>query len=414
MMERRDEAQLPPEADIRAALRRTTARLVEELNAPQATPPVWSEFEWRVAMAVAAMHGVAGLLAGRLRWHGHEVWEAFLQEQLTGTLRRLERIRALHARLDAAAREAGVAMQALKGSALIQLELYADGERPMSDVDLLVRPAQFETAAHLIEGLGFVPGAQVWKHREYVPVEAGDARAFGEHEANPVKIDLHSRIAERLPRREVEITERLFPQSAEPGLQIYPTLSALLRHLLLHAAGNLCDRSVRLIHLHDIAQFATRLAPADWEALFADGVDWWLYPPLLWADRCLPGRIPAAVLERAAAICPADLRRHMRACQFEEVLVSRFTAPALPGLAWVGSPRELLAYLKTRIYPGREASAQLRKAARGLDALQTTRWGRMPRWQRALQWVGGAPPRAITMYSVQRALQHRPSSTTSA
>lgn len=400
---------LPPKAEVRAALQRTTLRLAEELREPQASAPQWSEFEWRVAMAVASMHGITGLLAERLHWRGHEVWQAFLAEQRAGTAQRLVRVRALLGRLDAAAREAGIAVQILKGSALIEIGLYAPGTRPMSDVDLLVRPEQFEMAGALIERLGYEPLAHAWKHREYIPVNAGDARAFGEHDGNPVKIDLHSRVAERLPRREVDITGRISRLGDAAGLASYPSMGALMLHLLIHASGNLCVYCIRLIHLHDIAKLAPRLAPQDWVGLFAGNGDWWLYPVLRLVDCSFPARIPAWVLERAASVCPQDLRRHAMTYRIEDVSISRFSAPALPGIEWVDSPREALAYLKTRLYPGREASREMRRAQRGHAPLQTTAWGRMPRWQRALHWIGGHPPRAITMYSVQRALQHCPS-----
>ena len=46
-------------------LRTTTELLAQELAAPTSEPPRWSEFEWRIACAVAAMQGVSPLL------HGH-------------------------------------------------------------------------------------------------------------------------------------------------------------------------------------------------------------------------------------------------------------------------------------------------------------------------------------------------------
>ena len=65
-MVRIDEFPLPRMSFIRSALQLTTERIMGELNTPQAQTPDWSEFEWRVAMAVAVMHGVSALLALRL------------------------------------------------------------------------------------------------------------------------------------------------------------------------------------------------------------------------------------------------------------------------------------------------------------------------------------------------------------
>ena len=54
---------VPRPAVLQAALRKTTETLACELAHPSTAAPDWSEFEWRVAKAVAAMHGVSPLLS---------------------------------------------------------------------------------------------------------------------------------------------------------------------------------------------------------------------------------------------------------------------------------------------------------------------------------------------------------------
>ena len=147
-MHKRDE--LPPWPVVRRALAQTTHRLAQEVAAPAAHAPAWNEFEWRIAMAVSVMHGVSGLLAGRLRWQGPAAWQAFLEEQLEQSRRREARARGLLRALDTEARLAGVPLLGLKGSALLALGLYAPGERPMSDVDLLVHPEHQDRADAVI------------------------------------------------------------------------------------------------------------------------------------------------------------------------------------------------------------------------------------------------------------------------
>ena len=46
------------------------------------------EFEWRVARAVATIHGVSALLAHTLPWKGPESWRQFLAEQSEHTATR--------------------------------------------------------------------------------------------------------------------------------------------------------------------------------------------------------------------------------------------------------------------------------------------------------------------------------------
>ena len=72
---------LPPFANIQAALVAVTDRFVHELGAPEEAAPDWNDFEWGIARSVCVMHGLAGMLAGRLRWRGPESWVKFLGEQ---------------------------------------------------------------------------------------------------------------------------------------------------------------------------------------------------------------------------------------------------------------------------------------------------------------------------------------------
>ena len=90
---------------------------------------------------------------------------------------------------------------------------------------------------------------------------------LGEHSDNPIKIELHTSIRERLPIAEIDITALVFPPVPQAGLNAYPSTISLMMHLLLHAAGNMRANALRLIQLHDIALLAPRLASQDWEVL---------------------------------------------------------------------------------------------------------------------------------------------------
>jgi hypothetical protein len=59
---------LPWRVRVRAALRTVAECLALQVPAPASSPPDWSCFDWRTASAVAAMHGITGILAARLRW----------------------------------------------------------------------------------------------------------------------------------------------------------------------------------------------------------------------------------------------------------------------------------------------------------------------------------------------------------
>ena len=127
---------------LQRALQKTTEVLASELGNPTATAPAWSEAEWAVARAVAAIHGVSPLLADSLRWQGPLAWARFLAEQKAHTAQRFQRIEQLLQGMDRRAYEAGIALVPLKGAALHAMGIYTAGERPMADVDLLVREEQ--------------------------------------------------------------------------------------------------------------------------------------------------------------------------------------------------------------------------------------------------------------------------------
>jgi len=397
---------LPKPAVLQAALRSTTDRLAAELAGPLPLAPAWNEFEWRAAMAVSVMHGISGLLASRLAWNGPPHWQAFLAEQAEQGRRREARVRQLLARLHGAA---GMPLLGLKGSALLALEVYAPGERPMSDIDLLVRPADVQTADPLIRTLGYEAGITKHRHIAYEPLAQPAAPAFGEHEDNPIKIELHQAVAEPLPLREVDITVGLMAADAGPGLNPYSGPAALMRHLLLHTAGNLCSRSVRLIQLHDLAALGSRLSAADWAQALAPASDgrpaWWAVPPLRLALQLFPGRLPA-VPAAVLAACPPWLRRTRQG--LADLSLSHLGIPLLPGIAWARGPRDVLGLAWQRLYPAEQAVTA--RIVQRQHSLAGSAWTRRPTWLKALSFLLGAPPRAQTLYSVHRALAYRPAS----
>lgn len=403
--------ELPGQPALQLLLRDTTQRLAAEISAPTLQAPDWDEVSWRVAMAVAVMHGISSLLAGRLLWRGPPAWQAFLHEQAEHGRLREARIRERLAMLHAAAEAEGVPMLALKGSSLLHTGLWNPGERPMSDIDLLVAPGDMEAADRCIRAAGYTPGVRKRRHLAYEPVGQAAAPAFGEHEDNPIKIELHTAVAEPLPRREVDITASLAPRQPRPGLHGYASEGALLRHLLLHATGNLCLRCARLSQLHDIALLGHRQDDAGWAEALAPASDgrpaWWAVPTLLMVEQLFPGRLPA-VPQRVLQACPPWLLRASRGWDLTEVSLSRLAIPVLPGLAWARGPGDALGLAWRRLFPAEQAvTAQL---VQRQPSLAGSAWTRQPPWRKALSFVHGAPPRAQTMYSLHRALAYRPAS----
>jgi hypothetical protein len=400
---------VPPPTAFQGTLRKITETLAGELACPTQRTPDWSDFEWKIAKAVAAMHGVSPLLSKTLRWQGPAGWMTFLEEQRIHTATRHRRIAELLRHIDERGREEGIAAVALKGAALHAIGLYAVGERPMADIDLLVRPADAERTARLLKSLDFYESSVLWKERVFTPVVERAVGALGEHSNNNVKIELHERICEKLPWRITDVTDCVFPAQARPGVNAYPSTASLMIHLLLHAAGSMAFQALRLLHLHDLALLSSRMTEADWDQVLAqrrrDRRLWWAFPPLHLAARYFPSRIPNRVLSVLADDCPFVLDRVSRRKTLYEVSFSYPCVDAFPGIEWAQSIRELLEYVVNRVLPGAEHIALRESAAKSEAWASHSHWVRLSQGRRIVRWVTSRPPRVVTMHAVSAALR---------
>ena len=410
---------IPGRAELCAALRRITEALSVELSSPTSSTPDWREFDWGIARAVVAIHGIAGILLRDLRWREAPGWREFLEREVSATRDRLAQSQELLQELDVRARRKGIPIIALKGCALHALGLYQPGERPMADVDLLAKPAQFETASSLLLGMGFAAGRQSWKHREFTQATAPMADSADTAAASMLKVDLHSRLAEKLAYRDFELPGDPFAGSAEAGVRGYASPAALLSHLLLHTAGNMSSRWVRAIHLHDIARMAECLSAEDWVSMRATRWPdrWCLYPPLKLTDRYFPGCIDAATLRELESDCPRWLVRVTARQCLTDVSASNARVLALPELAWCASLKDLVRYVRLRAIPDRSELDDLRGLARTAEYGRGQNWFTMSQPARIATWLFRRPLRPATLHavktglaSVQRSLSPNPDS----
>jgi hypothetical protein len=404
---------LPPLDKVAAALREITEVLASEVTAPTEEPPPWDEFEWRIARAVTAMQGISSLLCARLRWKGPASWRGFLEEQRDHIGGRHRRIVELLHRIDLHARREGIALVALKGAALHTSGIYEPGERPMADIDLLVRDADVKATTRLLEDCEFALTFTTWRHHLFESrlERVSNSVSLGEHVDNPIKIELHTSIRERLPVCEIDITQFLYPSAAHAGLNAYPSAAALMMHLLLHAAGNIRAHALRLIQLHDIARLAARFGSDDWEELLsarpsARGL-WWAVAPLTLTVRYYPRAVPSFVIARLAVECPWLLRKIIHRQRLADVSWSNIKVYAFPGIEWSRTPQEALGFMISRIWPSGEARAELQRFAVHHPGASTIPWYGISQGARVLRWVFSKPPRVQALLSVRAALaQH--------
>lgn len=396
---------LPPLKTIRHGLRNATEALAEELALvrPGGVLPAWNTMEWQLASAVVAAHGVGPLLDRFSTWQ-HVPWRHFLREQRQHVADRHQRIEALLGRIDAAAREVRLPLMALKGAALHALGLYAPGDRPMADIDLLVRGSDIERVGDLLRRLGYECTYVVWKHRVFKPVTGAPVAGLGEHRDTPINIEVHTRIHERLPVSIVDVTQAIFPARPHPGLNAYPSHGALMIHLLLHTAGNISGRSLRLLQLNDIALLATRMSVMDWEALWDQRKPWWSWPVLRLVAKYYRNAIPATVLERARKDCPRWLRLVSSRQTLTHVSCSHLWLQAMPGIEWSRTAGEVLRYLKRRFRPDGETRRERVEMVRTQLWLQGQSWVTMSHGRRLVRRLRRAVPRMDTLYVVRAAL----------
>jgi hypothetical protein len=397
---------------LQGTLRKITERLAGELAGPTPVAPDWSPIEWRLARAVAAIHCVSPLLAGSLRWQGPAHWRDFLADQAQHVVARQRRIQRLLDQIDARSREAGIAIVGLKGAALHSMGFYRAGERPMADVDLLVQAADTAPAGRVLKSLGFSESFANWKHSVFEPEICKVHAGIGEHADNYLKVELHTRIAEKLPLRITDVTDSVYPHTPHPGLNAYPSNAALMLHLLIHAAGSMVYRALRLLHLHDIALVSSRMTGSDWDELVKQGRNanerWWALPPLQLTARYYPEAVPTDALAALCTQCPWTLRHVARRRHLSEVSLSYPWIEAFPGIGWSQSFAEIFEYIGGRIWPDEESLRQRELRAANDFVASQKQWSRLSQRRRMLRWMTSRPLRMETLHAVRMALSQAP------
>jgi hypothetical protein len=400
---------LPGLDQVESALRKVTEGLASELAIPSATAPRWDDFEWCIARAVVAMHGISPLLSAALRWSGPSGWLRFLEEQRNHIAARQNNISQLLTEIDARSRRQGIALVALKGAALHANGLYREGERAMADVDLLVHHVDANKMARLIEACDFELTATSARHQLFEPRRRAPSNGvcLGEHKDNPLKIELHVKVQECLPISEIDITRILLPRDPHAGINKYPSNAALMLHLLLHAAGNMRAHALRLIQLHDIARLSARFGFEDWQELLryrpSDLDLWWAAPPLALTERYCPDSIPAAILSRLSTQSPWLLTRRYAHLRLADVSWSNIRVYAFPGIEWSRTSREAIRFMITRIFPTHAVRMELQTFAKHHSGASSVPWYGISQFARVLRWLFLKPPRVQTILSVRAA-----------
>jgi len=255
--------------------------------APTPAPPAAEPPDWDALIQLAIQQGVAPLLAVRTRHLPLPVTHRERLESIysANSLRNL-RLAAEESRISAGLAGAGLRHWPLKGPGLSE-RLYADiGVRQVSDLDLLIEPANLARADALLAGLGYRRNT------------AGQIESLSRAQEF-----LYIREADPPPAFYLDLHQRLLPYVRRDPLAARVFADGMTQeNLLLYLCANqITHRFARLRYLCDVAAFLAREGgTVDWDK-FSETARRMPWGPgvglaLHWAEEFTPARVPPAVL----------------------------------------------------------------------------------------------------------------------
>jgi hypothetical protein len=312
-----------PRAAWREALLTIEGATREALTSGAATRTVNGD---PAALGLAAYTCGLGPLLGRWLEQGRlksgPAIAPVLERHLQHSRRRAGRLQAAGLRVVRELLDRGVPVTVLKG-AHTGLDYFPEpGVRPASDIDLLIDPADAETAEEVLTGLGLVPYSRTERECSWRPADGpAQPRSLTHvHQDDPWSVDLHTSldlvVSAGAPLAELD---RLHPMCSarrwgpEPRAAVLDQ-PLLLLHLAVHAGSGLQNLTLlRLVELGLVIRQDLASEALDWrgflEAGGRAGLLGYAYPALNLADQLWPGATPGWVLERCAAEAPAGVRR---------------------------------------------------------------------------------------------------------
>lgn len=272
------------------------------LRDPGPTDPNLDDDGWKLLLIAARVHGVGPRLASLLlgaAWVPVEV-ASWIELEVDLNRKRIDLLRSEGAEILNIAGNRRIDVLPLKGLALAARSPKHVEQRPMADLDLLVRPAHAAALDEILVELGYRRMVSKAKHDEYLsPNGRRVSSRDHEHPDNPRPVEVHLRCGESFARTRCDLTDETW-SSARPvtmgGIEVRaPSVEAIWTHLLLHTAWQWCFGGGRMVQLLDLVELlpliddpTTVITDIDPRiALLALGP----------ADRLVPGRLPAGLID---------------------------------------------------------------------------------------------------------------------
>jgi hypothetical protein len=274
------------------------------------------------AVSVAAFSSGMGPLLGHWLAEGRlaadEASQRVLACHLAHNQKRMARMAARTAEAVECLAARGVWSTVLKGMHTAFAYFPAPGTRPLSDIDLLIHPADESAASAALHDVGFRPaGKRAYPERTWrKPEFPSDPRClYFVHEDDQWSIDLH-------------LTLNLTPTSAAPPWPLdrvyhhdgaaWPVSAGarclgqpgLLLYLAAHAGCHLISLTlIRLTELALVIREDTADGTLSWSEVVTAAADarvlGGIYPALAFCEQLAPGTVPEDVLRRCRDHVPA-------------------------------------------------------------------------------------------------------------
>jgi hypothetical protein len=369
---------------------------------------------WDEMIRQAIAHGVAGILyrgiAGRddvppeARRRLRAVTFQTAARNLRLYAQLAEALRALnHARIEAIV---------LKGAFLAEAIYGNPGLRPMQDIDLLVRAADFEAAIATVRGLGYD------ELKDPVCETIDYARHHHGHplvKPGGVRVEIHRTISRSGAPFRVDVDglwSRAVPAKVAGLSSLALGVEDLLLHLCLHAVF---DHGFRfgLRGVFDVAEVVSRHEDRiAWGTLAERGAAWGVqkcaYLMLRLARELFGARVPDGALQKLE---PARLDPRLVSWARSEVLfIGERNASAADKLALLRQRqgwREKAEHLLRTAFPPRTEMARMYPGPRGRS------WADYPmRWKDLLKRYGRSAATQVRVADVDRAMERQSARTT--
>ena len=171
-------------------------------------------------------------------------------------------------------------------------------------------------------------------------------------------------------------------------------------HLLLHAAGSMPIKGVRLLQLHaHPALLSAQMNESEWDEVLAFSTRrqrlWWGDPPLKLTTRYYSSKIPEHVLSAFACECPFALIKCLStSARCMTFRIHTLRVDAFPGIEWSQSLCEAVEYAARRLRPTAQHVALREYAAQSQAWGKQGQWSQMSQSHRVLRWICFAPDSA--------------------